>query len=467
MGGYSDKLPLLLEKVIDKMKHLRIEQSRFDIFKDELTRSYENFFLEAPYQHSAYYLNDILCEKRWNCDDYLLEIQDMTMEEVQAFIPIAISSLHIEGLVHGALEKQDVFDMFNMVETILNPRPLQPSQFIGERSFVLPIGKKFIYQLPVRDTEDVNSAINYNTHICHVKDLALRNRLSMVAQIAQEPCFNQLRTREQLGYLVFSGVRGQLGQLSFRLIVQSERDPTYLENRVLEFLESLREILAEMTEKEYQAQVDSLIADTLEKYKNLYEESSKYWADIESGFYEFDDNLKDVKELKTITKESLLEFYDKLIMPNSPQASTISVHVQSQKKPCTITKEEKDDDDDDEEEEEEKDRYSVDQLYPVLTYLQLIDKKNFTEDHLKEKITDNGGDVSIQTETGLVEFLLKTIKMEREDAEKVVIKMNQGPSGLSSRDHTQLPENAILIKDLFKFKRRMPLSVAAVPFYSF
>ncbi|KAG2201269.1 hypothetical protein INT47_006772 [Mucor saturninus] len=471
VGGYSDKLPLLLEKVIDKMKHLHIEQSRFDIFKDELTRSYENFFLEAPYQHSAYYLNDIMCEKRWNCDDYLLEIKDMTMEEVQAFIPIAISSLHIEGFVHGALEKSSVLEMFSMVETILQPRPLQPSQFIGERSFILPTGKKFIYQLPVRDADDVNSAINYNTHVCHVKDLGLRNRLSMVAQIAQEPCFNQLRTREQLGYLVFSGVRGQLGQLSFRLIVQSERDPTYLENRVLEFLESLREILAEMTEKEYQAQVDSLIADTLEKYKNLYEESSKYWADIESGYYEFDDNVKDVEEVKTITKESLLAFYDALIMPNSPQASTISVHVQSQKKPST-NKEEKvsstnDDDDDEEEEEEEEDRYTVDQLYPVLTYLKLIEKKTFSEDDLKEKITENGGDSSVQTEAGLVEFLLKKIKLEQKDAEQVVVKMNQGPSGLSSRDHTQLPENCIVIKDLFKFKRRMTLSVAAVPFYSF
>lgn len=436
------------------MKNLQIEQSRFDIFKDELTRGYENFFLEAPYQHSAYYLTDILCEKRWNCDDYLNEIKDVSIEDVQIFIPTATSSLHIEGLVHGALEKDQVLNMFASIQNILQPRPLQPSQFIGERSLILPRGKKFIYQLPVRDCDDVNSAINYNTHICDVKNIVLRNRLAMVAQIAQEPCFNQLRTREQLGYLVFSGIRRQLSQLAFRLIVQSERDPIYLENRVLEFLESLREIIADITEKEYQSQVDSLIADTLEKYKNLYEEGSKYWADIESGYYEFDDTLKDVEEVKTITKESLLDFYDSLIMPNSPQASTISVHVQSQKPPPK-------------EEESDDDRYTVDQLYPVLTYLQLVDKKELSEDDFKTKITDNGGDNTVQTETGLVKFLLNKMSLEKKDVDNVVLKMNQGPSGLSTRDHTQLPKDCIIIQDLFKFKRRMPLSVAAVPFYSF
>lgn len=462
VGGYSDKLPLLLEKVVDKMKNIQIEQSRFDIFKDELTRGYENFFLEAPYQHSAYYLTNALCEKVWSCDDYLKEIKDVTMEDVQTFIPTVISHLHIEGLVHGALDKEQVLDMFASVETILQPRPLQPSQFAGERSLMLPAGKKYVYQLPVRDPEDVNSAINYNTHICDVKNIPLRNRLALVAQIAQEPCFNQLRTREQLGYLVFSGVRRQLSQLAFRLIIQSERDPTYLENRVLEFLESLRDIMADMTEKEYQSQVDSLIADNLEKYKNLCEEGSKYWADIDCGYYEFDDTLKDVEEVKTITKESLLEFYDALIMPNSPQASTISIHVLSQKPPASTTTKEDDSDD-----EEDEDHYTVDQLYPVLTYLQLIDKKVLSEDDFKEKITENGGDNTVQTETGLIEFLLTKMSIEQKDAEEVVVKMNQGPSGLSKRDHTQLPENCIVVQDLFKFKRGLPLSVAAVPFYSF
>lgn len=435
------------------MKHLQINAERFAIFKDELTRGYENFFLEAPYQHSAYYMAYALCEKRWTCDDRLREIETLSMEEVKSAIPAFLSTMHIEGLVHGNLERDQVIHMFKQVEEVLNPRALLPSQFIGERSVILPQGRKFVHALPVRDRDDVNSAINYNCQVCDVRDVKLRNRLSLTAQITQEPCFNQLRTREQLGYLVFSGVRRQLGQLDFRLIIQSERDPTYLENRVLEFLESLREIITNMTETEYQSQVDSLIAERLEKFKNLWEEGSKYWTDIESGYYEFDEVKKDVDELKTITKESLLEFFDAYILPNSKSGSTFSIHLQSQKPPS--------------DKKEEESNFRVEQLYPVLVYLKLVDKTQLTEDQLKTLVSEHGGDNTIQSSAGLAEFLETKMKLDKEGAEQVVLKMKQGPEGLSERDHTQLPANAIRIDDLNYFKRRMPLSVAAVPFYAF
>jgi insulysin len=321
-----------------------------------------------------------------------------------------------------------------------------PSQFIGERSVILPQGKKFIYQLPVRDRDDVNSAINYNCQVCNVKDIQLRNRLSLIAQITQEPCFNQLRTREQLGYLVFSGIRRQLGQLDFRLIIQSERDPTYLENRVLEFLETLKKIIIKMTDTEYQSQVDSLIAERLEKFKNLWEEGNKYWADIESGYYEFNEIKKDVAELKTITKESLLVFFDTFIMPNSSTGSTFSIHLQSQKPP-SIAKEE--------------DNFTVEQLYPVLDCLKLV---SVSEDDLKLLVSEHG---SIQSSAELSEFLQVKMKLEDGQVEQVLFKLKQGPVGLSERDHTQLPANSILVQDLNYFKRRMPLSAAAVPFYAF
>ncbi|KAI8981618.1 Metalloenzyme, LuxS/M16 peptidase-like protein [Mycotypha africana] len=461
IGGYSDKLPLLLGKVVDKMKHLKIQPDRFAIFKDELTRGYENFFMEAPYQHSAYYMSYALCERKWTCDDYLAEIKDLTIEEVQNNISMITSNLHIEGLIHGTLEKDEVIAMFQKLQDILNPRPLLSSQFIGERAVLLPPGAKYVYQLPVRDRDEVNCAINYNCQICNVTDIVLRNRLSLVAQIAQEPCFNQLRTREQLGYLVFSGIRRQLSQLAFRLIIQSERDPIYLENRVLEFLEALREIIVNMSEPEYESQINSLIAERTEKYKNLWEEGNKYWMDIESGYYEFDDVDKDVQELKTITKDSLLAFYDKFIMPDSPNASAFSVHLQSQKKKALTNDKRKED-------EERKQNCSVDQLNATLKYLKIIDSKTMTEDKLKTLVTDSGGDTMLQNDGKLDEFLSISLKVREPSIRKQVTeKLKQGPSGLSKRNHAKLPEHYEIIKDINSFKQRMRLSVAAVPLYPF
>ncbi len=36
VNGYSQKLPLLAEKIVDKMRTLEIRQDRFDIFKEKV-----------------------------------------------------------------------------------------------------------------------------------------------------------------------------------------------------------------------------------------------------------------------------------------------------------------------------------------------------------------------------------------------------------------------------------------------
>lgn len=63
--------------------------------------------------------------------------------------------------------------------------------------------------------------------------------LELLAQIISEPCFNILRTKEQLGYIVFSGVRRTNGAQGLRVIVQSDKHPQYVEGRIDLFMDSM------------------------------------------------------------------------------------------------------------------------------------------------------------------------------------------------------------------------------------
>lgn len=63
--------------------------------------------------------------------------------------------------------------------------------------------------------------------------------LELLAQILSEPCFTVLRTKEQLGYIVFSGVRRANGAQGLRIIVQSDRHPKYVEQKISVFLNSM------------------------------------------------------------------------------------------------------------------------------------------------------------------------------------------------------------------------------------
>ena len=75
--------------------------------------------------------------------------------------------------------------------------------------------------------------------------------------------------------------------MGLRVLVQSERDPIYVETRIESFLDGMKEYLEEMSEEEYEKNKQSLIAKKEEKPKNLGEETKRYFSSIVDQFYEF------------------------------------------------------------------------------------------------------------------------------------------------------------------------------------
>ncbi|CDH56832.1 a-pheromone processing metallopeptidase ste23 [Lichtheimia corymbifera JMRC:FSU:9682] len=487
VGGYNDKLSVLLEKVVQKMRDLQVDPERFKLLKDQLRRSYKNFALEPPYQHALYYLSYFTQDKMWTNAEKLRELDAITAEDIQAFYPTILSHLHLEALVHGNVLQKDAEDMMNTVINILNPRELLPSQLIGHRSLILPPGSKWVYNRQVEDPHNVNSGIEYLIQVGNVTQTSLRARLSLLAQIAQEPCFDQLRTKEQLGYLVFSGVRKQAGSMGMRFIVQSERDTIYLENRIEEFLIKLRSIIVNMSDEEYQAQVQSLIFKKLEKDKNLGQEGGKYWTHIHSGYYEFDQVDKDVKELKMISKESLLEFFDHHIDPASDNVRKIAVHIQSQKTPpapkykvdieslhtCLVAQGVNRVSIDDLRTAVEKGEAGEASMEAVLREM-LIDESKGNEEEIEELmsklVTAMGMTEAAAQGNGTINGTFVTV-----DNKKTARRLSavDGDSSTDSgqqtpvRDHSSLPEGNTIITDPVAFKSRMELSPAAVPLIDF
>ena len=69
------------------------------------------------------------------------------------------------------------------------------------------------------------------------EDLLHKAQLVLLVHMLQEPAFDQLRTKEQLGYIVWTTSRRTPdGPSGLRIIIQSEREASYLEQRIEAFL---------------------------------------------------------------------------------------------------------------------------------------------------------------------------------------------------------------------------------------
>lgn len=134
-----------------------------------------------------------------------------------------------------------------------------------------------------------NSALTYYLHYGSIVDRRLRVVAALLTQILAEPAFNVLRTREQLGYVVSANTWSLSGssERGLRIVVQSEKTPGYLEQKVEAFLEEMRSKLEEMAVVELDEHKTSLRKKWLEATKNLSEESSHFQTHVTSGHWDF------------------------------------------------------------------------------------------------------------------------------------------------------------------------------------
>lgn len=135
--------------------------------------------------------------------------------------------------------------------------------------------------------QEQNNSISYCCQFGVRSDDALRPMLSLLVHLIHEPAFDQLRTQEQLGYVVSTSTSVAASAMALGIKIQSTRAPWFLEERVEAFLEQFRDTLAGMSQEDFEAKKDGLIVKLLERPKNLYEETNWFWRQIREGYYDF------------------------------------------------------------------------------------------------------------------------------------------------------------------------------------
>ncbi|KAG7129377.1 Insulin-degrading enzyme like protein [Verticillium longisporum] len=324
LSGYNDKLAVLLKQVLVTIRDVEIKDDRFDIIKERLHRGYNNWELQQPFSQVSDYTRDYVVE------EYLAELPNISAEDIRQFKKQMLAQMRIEAYVHGNIYKEDALKLTDMVETILKPRILPQTQWPVTRSLILPPGSNFVYKKTLKDPANVNHCLETVFYVGDKSDWNVRARTLLLDQIAHEPAFDQLRTKEQLGYVVFSGVRSFSTTYGFRFIIQSERPCDYLESRIEAFLNHLSTIIDTMSDTEFEGHKRSLIVKRLEKVKNLDQESSRHWTQIASEYYTFELAQQDAEHIKKLTKANMVEFYRTFVKPGSATRAKVSVHLVAQ-----------------------------------------------------------------------------------------------------------------------------------------
>lgn len=114
--------------------------------------------------------------------------------------------------------------------------------------------------------------------------------IDLTCQFLDEPTFNQLRTIEQLGYVVFtrSNITRDVHALQF-CIQSPGKGCSHIRNSLDSHLNTMREKAKNLSDAEFETMVKSVLVNIEAKDKNLAEEHSRlFGSEITQHRYQFD-----------------------------------------------------------------------------------------------------------------------------------------------------------------------------------
>ncbi|XP_056847998.1 nardilysin-like isoform X2 [Raphanus sativus] len=259
--GFNEKIPALLVKILAIAKSFMPSLDRFKVIKENMERGLRNTNMK-PLNHSTYLRLQLLCKRIYDSDEKLSVLNDLSLTDLNSFIP------------------------------------------------------------------EVRSQLYYQIEPEEAKSTRMKAVVDLFSEIIEEPLFNQLRTKEQLGYVVECGPRLTYRVHGFCFCVQSSKyGPVHLLGRIDNFIKDIEGMLEQLDEESFEDYRSGLIGKLLEKDPSLLSETNELWSQIVDKRYVFDYSQKEAEELRSIEKKDVISWYRTYFKESSPKSRRLAVRV--------------------------------------------------------------------------------------------------------------------------------------------
>ncbi len=301
VGGYSDKQSLLLERVLTTMRSLRVDPVKFERFRTQLARDWENVRKARPYEQAIAEVGQGLVSGRFSPEALREAVLALDVAGVTDTHTRLLQGLRADLFVHGNHDANGAVRLAKIVARIL---PL-----CGSCAAQAPVVRAVREQAAVeRKVQHDDAAL-----VLYVqgdsREPAERARYGLLAHMLAGPYFDALRTTQQLGYVVgvSPAVLDRVPGVSF--IVQSPvAGVPALIDATRSFLGDWRKTLAAMPAETYEAQKQGLLVKLLEPDANLAGRTARLWSDLADDALTFDTRDRIAEEIRGLDQAAFATF---------------------------------------------------------------------------------------------------------------------------------------------------------------
>ncbi len=287
ISGYSEKQERLLERLLRQLRQTDFEPARFNSLKKELLRSWRNAERVPPYKRLFREVSAVLFMPHWSEEDLITAIEDQELQDLQMYMQEFWSAVSIVSLVNGNTSRERAEAAAEQLKALLSDAPKK--QLPSLTAVKLSAGDRLMQQIET-EHQDAAQLLYVQGSDNGVEDQAL---LALSAQIVGTPFYQQIRTEQQLGYIVSANYMPVLTVPGIAFVVQSpSHDESMIYQAVEQFLADFSAKVGGITQEQFDQHKQAVINDLLEAPKNLHQQTEQFWRAIALHDATFDRKAK-------------------------------------------------------------------------------------------------------------------------------------------------------------------------------
>ena len=320
INGYSDKQGLLLTRSLDALAAPVFSQQDFDKVKEEFVRELKNRERQSPYLQLRSQADAVLLRAAHENRLYTEAAAAVSLKEVQEFSQRWLKSLSADVLVHGNVTESDALKLAAVIRSkLLLDGPRHPSP--DSEVMRLPASSKpYLYDFTV---DHADSALWY--YIQGADDsIEEQARMRLLAQLMGADFFHELRTQQQLGYVVQGMYYPLVKVPGMVFLVQSPtHDVSGIDDSMQQFFGSFAKSLASMPAETFEEHRATLLLQLRETPKSLAEQGGEWWSDISDRYLAFDRRQQLIAAVQGLSQKAMADYYWKTFL--APERRRLSV----------------------------------------------------------------------------------------------------------------------------------------------
>ena len=271
-SGWRDGQTPLIEQALEQLQQADISTGAFERVRYQLQREWRNAPQASLTGQASRALGEALLTPQWSTAELLEASQRLEKRHLENFRQRFLDDLYIDAMAVGNLNAEQAQEQANLIRGALTPRltrddipPLTPLEVSSESEILHPHSTReeslVLRYLQGRDTSVEEQA-----------------RLSVLAQWLDTPFYQQLRTEEQLGYIVNAGYSPMLEAPGISLIVQSpDVDSSTIAERMDAFMEAAEARLNTLSNGELAAHRQAVHDRLNQRDTSLPSMTNRYW----------------------------------------------------------------------------------------------------------------------------------------------------------------------------------------------